>query len=526
MPRYFRRQSSIHVHGVGIGGVVLPPVPVEPPPAVGTEVVLSMKRFDGGAGSTMVSNGIPLTPGLLTAAQLGQVRVYVGGVEQAIYVEALYGKHTDGSLRAILVQFDYNIPDANAIAAKIVFGGGARGTTDIALRTAPMLPTAVALPTDPAYLIATKLGGRLTPASATARTPKVAQFLDDVVSTDTRSYTSYPTWSSPGISTFGRAYTRYQMYLRTGDLTYWKRAADLANNFITTYYSVKPGGVNPWYYEPEMMVAHYWLTGNVRTRYETRHMGEMLAWRVRSGTSGYPLSHKGDDRERARALRGVIACRLLEIETQPADASSQYTPPAEGAAYYAQFLTPATLPLWLPGILDTQRTNGEFGGWQYSGGVWDPAVGGQSNYMVGELMLSFIWYYEQVDPDPRIPVAIKKCIDDMWANEWLRPAWEATRGEDSWSFQYNSLRGTKADTTAQDSNPHPLPNLNMFDGAPMAWYYSISGDATYRARFDECLAGLQSDNASLKPRMNWMFGARQYEEATYCSLNAIAYTAA
>jgi uncharacterized protein YjdB len=55
----------------------------------GSGLAFLAHRRDGGAGSVLVSSGIPLPPGALRESELDRVRVFVEGVEQAIHVEAL-----------------------------------------------------------------------------------------------------------------------------------------------------------------------------------------------------------------------------------------------------------------------------------------------------------------------------------------------------------------------------------------------------------------------------------------------------
>lgn len=99
-------------------------------------VASAVQRFDGGSGSVLVCCGFPLRPGDLTQSQhdAQQVRVLVGGVEQAVATTALLGRHTDGSLRSIGVQFQHTIPDASPITAEVRLGE-TRTTTDLAWTT-------------------------------------------------------------------------------------------------------------------------------------------------------------------------------------------------------------------------------------------------------------------------------------------------------------------------------------------------------------------------------------------------------
>lgn len=97
-----------------------------------------VQRWDGASGSTLVSSTIPFAPGAIpTTGDLAFVRVWVDGVEQAIHLSALRGRHNDGSIRAALCQFTYAIPNASPIAADVWIGDPrGRATADVPSATA------------------------------------------------------------------------------------------------------------------------------------------------------------------------------------------------------------------------------------------------------------------------------------------------------------------------------------------------------------------------------------------------------
>jgi len=69
-------------------------------------------RFDGTAAVTRCSAGWPGTPGMFTDATIPKVRGFLDGKEVPIAVQALRGKHPDGSYRSIGVQ-------VNAVASTV-----------------------------------------------------------------------------------------------------------------------------------------------------------------------------------------------------------------------------------------------------------------------------------------------------------------------------------------------------------------------------------------------------------------------
>src|SRR5258706_12143955 len=102
--------------------------------AVPLSIPAQLERFDGGSGSYTVTNGVAFRPGDLTTAMLTakKLRVFVSGVEQAIYVEAQLGRHPDGSVKVALIQFIKTFSGAVSAAIRL---GEVRGTSDIAKQT-------------------------------------------------------------------------------------------------------------------------------------------------------------------------------------------------------------------------------------------------------------------------------------------------------------------------------------------------------------------------------------------------------
>ncbi|AHG90022.1 hypothetical protein J421_2485 [Gemmatirosa kalamazoonensis] len=475
------------------------------------QVALMVQRFDGGSGVVTVSNGIPLTKGLANESNLGQFHVRVNGAEQAVYVRPLAGHFKDGSLRAVLVQFDYDVPASGAIPATLVIGGGPRTQPDLAARPTQQVPAAAALPTDPNYLAASRWGGVLYAARPPAPSVLAAQFDADYARLEAADWSKCgPRWGCNRTAGYDRAYILYQAWQRTANPTYWYHATAAAADYVKGYI-VPSGAPTAWWAQSEGMAVHYWATGDEMSRYQLRKMAEMLAWMVRPGFSAYIGGTYGDDRFRAKAMMAALDAAMLEISTQPADAGNYYKSVGAANTYYASYLTPSTLGTWVTAVLGTQRTDGQFGGRYYSYGTWSPDSGGQSNYMVGMLLSALIRYYEEVTPDPRIPDAVKKCIDDMWTREW-EPSQLA--------FEYHSLRGTDEGAKVA-AHPNPEPGLNGFMAHPFAWYARVTGDGSYDAKVDQILAGL----AQPVSRNWWASSPKAFDEAFSHLFNTLAYRA-
>lgn len=108
-------------------------------------IALEAQRFDATSGATTVNGGIPLKPGQLTSAQIGNVSIWEGGTELPITVTALQGYHSDNSLRAIQVKADINL--------------GSAETKSLTLRLdqAPTAGSASSLTIDKAWMLAPTL---------------------------------------------------------------------------------------------------------------------------------------------------------------------------------------------------------------------------------------------------------------------------------------------------------------------------------------------------------------------------------
>jgi uncharacterized protein YjdB len=90
-------------------------------PRTGTTIQSVIMGYSG-TGTVLVSSGIPLPQGMLFPADTRKVAVYVNGVEQSLYVEALAGRHKDGSVRSILVQMRHVVAPGQSIPAEVVVG--------------------------------------------------------------------------------------------------------------------------------------------------------------------------------------------------------------------------------------------------------------------------------------------------------------------------------------------------------------------------------------------------------------------
>jgi hypothetical protein len=97
----------------------------------------------------------------------------------------------------------------------------------------------------------------------------------------------------------------------------------------------------------------------------------------------------------------------------------------------------------------------------------------QQTFMIGLAMRALIQYWEFTG-DPRVPVEIKEVLDYIWDRLWDRSRMRLI---------FNvSPRGAKCEVTCNPIAHTELINMTV---PAFAWYWSLTGDDTYRERGDE-----------------------------------------
>lgn len=461
------------------------PAPSPAPPVSSSSVALTIYRFDnGGAGSTLVSNGIPLVPGMLFPGQGRNVHIMVGGADQPVYVEELQGRYPDGSLRAILVQFVYSVSVSGTPATLAI--GEARTAPDRAKTPVTWaVPPAAALPSSPQYLTATRLAGPLNPMGSLPAAP-LALPLDeqDFPINATRIWNSYGA-EQVGIAQYERGLMLYEWWLRTADPVWWSRANQVAA--VVQAYALEKGVyLTIWKGATETIAMRYWATGDPQAQ---AAISSTVATFQAQGRKGCPPLEaecswywiggpNGDDRAKAKIFGSAIDAYLV------------------GATYSKHYAGLETVQQNLTDVLGTQHADGSFGGEHY--------LGGQKNYMVGMLLSQIIRYYEVIDPDPRIPPAVKRAIDYMWATQWVPSAA---------AFKYISV------VVPNEGGTGPEPGLNGLIVGAFGWYYAYSGDPAYQDEADQILQG------GRKYASSWYGYPMQFDQAYYGVFNYFAWRA-
>jgi hypothetical protein len=431
-----------------------------PPPAGGQHVKLAIQRFDGGSGGVLVSNAIPLPPGLLMPGQASMVQIYVNGTEQSIHVEELEGRHlSDGSLRSVLVQFYASVPAATEVPGEMIVGQ-ARRTTDIARPSAGRsLPAAVALPTDVDYLISTNIVGKSLKVSQTAQLGSVFAKYDQDFSTfaELNWAAQADNWTQ---NYYDRALGYYGQWMRSGNPQYWYRATRFAVSYRVNYLEANAYGALPNWSQLEGLEAHYLLTGDDSSRVA-------IGATAKSLTNGYYSQMAAmdnpwmDDRIRARMVMSLLLSWKLNVG-------------GNRATYAAQ------LDSIVPTIIKTQGDDGA--------DHFVQTCGFSLNYMAGQLNDAFMKYYVNYKQDSRIPPFIQKSVDFLWT-QWL-PASEA--------FQYMS------GSCPNIGGTEPAADLNNLIVNGFAFTYSRTKDPKYQDRADQIFAG--------GVRKSWLNGDKQFNQ--------------
>ncbi|MBK6457712.1 MAG: Ig-like domain-containing protein [Gemmatimonadetes bacterium] len=241
----------------GAATLTVTPPPSLPPQTGSSSVPVLVQRLTAGTGPVLVSNAIPLKPGMLFSNGLGNVALWINGVEVPAGVAATAGSHKDGSLRSVLVQTTYDVPAAG-IAATLQLG--AARTKAAAAAPIPSVPLAVALPTDPTYLTATGLVGPTLPVSAVNALGVWAQYESEFVKYADRHWTqTADAWSG---NYYDRAQIYYAWWVRTGNPEYWRRGTLMALNYRINYLEANNYGASNFWSQLEGVALHYRLTGD------------------------------------------------------------------------------------------------------------------------------------------------------------------------------------------------------------------------------------------------------------------------
>ena len=468
-------QIMATVGGVSnVASLTVNAAPTTPPPSGTTAVPLMVTRLVTGTGSVLVSNGIPLQPGMLFSTGLGNVLLRINNVEVPIAVSATAGSHKDGSLRSVVVQFLYNVP-STGVAATLHLG--AARSQNMAAQAIPSAPVAVALPTDPNYLIATELvGPTVTQAASKALSGSWNKYENDFITYADKHWALYGSdWANTNY--YDRAQIYYAWWVRTGNPEYWRRGTLTAVDYRTKYLEPNNYNVTHHWSQLEGLTDHYWLTGDAMSQKAVGKTADVLASYYRKGVLDDTNHIDMESRIQARSLQSM----LLAWEIQ-----------APGGPNYGPTTWATHLPLMLGQILKAQNTKGAY--------IWGGYCRTSINYMNGLLNDAMIRYSTRFQADSRILPSIKANADWLWANQWRTDL----------SFNYQSAYCARNGSSASASH-----DLNNLFATTFSWLYKQTGQTTYRQAAD-----LMFDSGVKKA---YLSGVKQFNEEYTASYKYLSY---
>lgn len=464
-------------------GPTTPTTPTTPTPVPAGDsgsavAVLSVVRFDGGSGSAVVSNGIPLIPGAIRSQDVPNLRVYLRGVEVPARISELHGRFSDSTVRAVQVQFAATLTDQDTLPAslRLVAARTAQPFSATATSTAPAV---VALPTDPTYLRKTLVAGRLPAFPLVGVDQTLIDHDNDYFIAHEIDWSRCgPLWSCSRASQYDRGLMIYEAWVRTGDPKYYRRASLVVKSYIDTYVAPNQSVLPPWQSYTTSIAINYLVTGDSLSRVHVRRIAEILAFGVRDVAAwkqgvSYP---DVDPRNKAKAFMSVTDAYIVGAGNPIVGSNGDVS----------NMVSPGTIDKYLDDLKVAQYASGCF-----------CTVGfgnGQMNYMAGLLMQNLIRYHEVYKPDARIEGLVKAAADYTWANEWL---------PDSVSFKYASVVAT---FNGNGMGPVPAPDLNGFLAPAYGWLSKKYG-SSYMNKYLTIMGGLQTQ------RNLWMQGyGKQFDE--------------
>lgn len=503
---------------------------VSPASAAAPTTISAELRSFNTLGLGTVSSGFPLRPGDVTDAMLqqDQVCVFVNGVEQRTYIEALRGRFTDGSIRSLLIQFSYNIPSSAGIPGQLRLGTSCSKVhiAKTAVSSTVYLDARVFLPTDPLFLSETWVTFQpMLPASQ--EDPASASYFTTFF--DRRFETKFPTPNaSTGVlgkydqltagnyqSTYESTRSLFAAWQKTGDSKYFYNAYQRAYYLLTAYslplkgsgfYNPDPNpnglpGVaangRPPEWHSQRFLSYgvaYLLTGleefwNVVCIEASAQLGT----KTTQALAQDPDNGWIDDNYVGRFnIRTAWAAGLTVV----IDATKPFSGTYGGVAPYTNFGQRLT---W---ILDTWELYAYKKGDFRDGlvGNRDSATdGGQTApgdlplFQVALLGDFLIFYYTNVHADPRIPAWVQKMADIVLGEIAPLQAGDTCYGQGQ-QYGYNYLLTAGQGRTGK-LDPYTLPMWSTV----LAFTYAMTNNPTYLNGYR-----IVSDPINVDPNcLNW-----------------------
>lgn len=442
-------------------------ITVAAPPSAPSPAAIALKvfRIEPGSSASLVSSAIPLPLGRLSAAALSAVRVLVNGQEVPVYVEALAGRHADQSLQSVLVQFNANLTSDTVSAHLELTGRTLASATKVALpRNA--LPSVVALPASPEYLVSTnvlKLPAR-TAQGVRAKGGAYRTFFDDFRKYSDQLYPVGKVYQWGDNALYDLAYAHFAQWVMTGEARYWLRGAQLAQAFRIGYVEANASFAEFWAL-PDGMRLLYWTTGNPAERDGVIKMAMDFHRRVSQYPESYSVPGSRDARFHGRSFNAMLNAWLLQ------DGTVDWT-----SVLRSRF-----------SLLLQQPDN--------EGRLRYTKCNGQKAFMNGLLQSALVKYYENFERDGRLVDFMRRTLEFQWTRTWFT---DATQG----SFLYywgDELPACSADPLELRAVPSSARGINGLNVAAYAWLAAVDPveSSKHRQRAQEIFNWSQALNVQL-----------------------------
>jgi hypothetical protein len=500
------------------------------------EIPLTLHRLADGAGTVRVSSGVLLLPGQLFAEGVGRVAVEVGGAEVSAHVAALEGRHPDGSVVSVLVQFDAD--PARQMSAALRLG------------TVPARPRLAVQPVDfrhgasfesaqhrgfPAAIVAPPVehmvqafrvfGPAVSVADARAMGGSHARYEDAFEEWSRRKWDAWQGWllaGSPrdrilGSNYYDRGYHHFAWFARSGDPEYLRRGSAYTFNYRRHYYEHHDYAIaQERLWLSEGLAAHYWLTGDAESREAVRQLARRAYGGGRSWnwTRMRPCNYKGEGRPVARALSAMTWAYRLGLDDEDWRAAT----------------------LGYVDLIAAGGTNGDlwgedpdhyrYGAWVYRHPDFPRGQGCSleyvSNFMLAMIADALITVHDHVEPDPRIPVLVGRALDYLWKTQWRGSegnGLQQRNNERSPSFNYYDV------ALAGSGGPSATVDLNGFYVHVFAWYARQSAEEIYDRIADQAFHTLAAGRHDGRTSP-WLQGDKQFNETFQKAWQLAGYRAA
>jgi hypothetical protein len=442
-------------------------VTVTPPP--GTGLALTAYRLASGSGGTVISAGVPLQPGQVQPGGVSGVGLWKNGAEVAASIEALEGRYADGSVIALLVQYDagamtkgtgvggYELRFTGSSVGRAARNAGAiKDVPDGVWQLPPThFKAPVAAVWGPLVPLSELPGGDVLTLTQQYKAISDARWAFEAVSGAENGTNA----SFDKVEFYDSAYDQTLNHFRYGaqaaDITMHERALRKAA-VVRDFWRVQPGQFI-WYLQNRHIVglhaAAYWWTGVSLYRTEFYKLAANNAGNTVLQPQWISPSFSTEEgRVLARNMGWALSLQMLG-----------YTAPVGG-------FTP---PQWLSTIAQHELSS------QTASGAWfegaGDAVNGQKQFMAALRVYYLALYMEYRGAawggpsDAAIQQAIVKNAD------FTKTTWDG--GQRTW--KYISTDGSA------DANQ---PNLALLDGSSQMLAYRYTGNSSYQTQLQQAWA--------------------------------------